>query len=649
MKRLYRLVIKSFLGPFVLTFFIVMFVLIMQFLWRYIDDLVGKGLELNIVAELLLYTSASLVSLALPLSILMSSLMTFGSLGEYYELTAIKASGISLQKIMMPLIILVIFISIGAFFFSNYVLPYTNLKMRALLWDVKQQRPELQIREGEFYNGIDDYSIRITKKNPQTNILYGLKIYDHTQKRGNVSVIIADSGYMKMTADENNLLINLWSGYSYNEQEEDRRKIPKTYPHRTDKFKEQRIIIELTGFGLQRTDENLFKNDYHMMSIIQLSDVTDSLNNDLRIRENQFAKTLLTYNLFKNKHLKSGINENEQKQSEKTPPLNVDSLYQTLDYQKQHELMRNIINSVRSTKSYVESSCENLKYKKKLLRRHEIEWHRKFTLSIACLIFLFIGAPLGAIIRKGGLGMPTVVSIFMFIIYYIISLTGEKIVRESVVSSFQGMWMASFTLLIVGVFLTYKATTDSAIFNIDVYIRFLNRLLGFEKITLYDKKSQLVGQFKYSELEKEDVIKAFGSIVELTDKSISDLNRDVRFKNLLQSNFEIKISENQRQLCELSDQFFDALLISKWMRIPYLKSLFTDFPYLNFAPPRLPIPEKYRLLLKIIFPVGLAYILYLSIRQKNIRKKLFAAKKLSQSVFNIFNNPTVLTELEIQA
>ncbi|MBN2611287.1 MAG: LptF/LptG family permease [Bacteroidales bacterium] len=648
MKRLYWLVIKSFLGPFVLTFFIVMFVLLMQFLWRYIDDLVGKGLEINIISELLLYTSASLVSLALPLSILMSSLMTFGSLGEYYELTAIKSSGISLQRIMKPLIVFVIMISIGAFFFSNYVLPYTNLKMRALLWDVKQQRPELQIREGEFYNGIDDYSIRINKKNPQTNTLYDLKIYDHTQKRGNVTVIIADSGYMKMTADESNLLINLWSGYSYNEQEEDRRKIPKTYPHRTDKFKEQRIIIELTGFGLQRTDENLFKNDYQMMSLKQLTNVTDSLNNDLYIRENQFARTLLTYNLFKSKYIKPVRNQNKQNKDDKPYSINIDSLFQSLDYQKQHELVTNIMNSVRSTKSYVESSCENLKYKKKLLRRHEIEWHRKFTLSIACLIFLFIGAPLGAIIRKGGLGMPTVVSVFLFIFYYIISLTGEKIVRESVVTSFQGMWMSSFSLFIVGVFLTYKATTDSAIFNIDMYIRFFNRLFGFEKTTLLDKKIQLVGQFKYSEVEKADVIKAFGSIIELTDKSISDINQGIRLKNLLQSNFEVKTSENQSRLYELTDQFFETLLTSRWMRIPYLKSLFSEFPYLNFEKPRLFIPLKYRTLLKIIFPVGLAYLLYLSIRQKNIRRRLYTAKKLSGSVLDIFNNPAVLTELEMQ-
>ncbi len=619
----------------------------MQFLWRYIDDLVGKGLELKIIAELLIYTSASLVSMALPLSILMSSLMAFGSMGEFYELTAMKSSGISLQRIMMPLIFFVVIISIGAFFFSNNVLPYTNLKMRALLWDVKQQRPELQIREGEFYNGIDDYSIRINKRNPQNSILYGLKIYDHTQKRGNVSVIVADSGYMKITTDERNLLVNLWSGYSYNEVEEDRRKIPKTYPHRMDKFREERIIIELTGFGLQRSDEMLFKNDYQMMSLTQLSQVRDSLTNDLHLRERQFAKTLLTFNLFKIRNYKRARPDTSSQMKHSTEITNVDSLFQTLDIQRQSEMLLNIMNTVRSTKSYVESTCENLKYKKKLLRRHEIEWHRKFTLSIACLIFLFIGAPLGAIIRKGGLGMPTVVSVFMFIFYYIVSLTGEKIVRESIVPSLQGMWMSSFVLLIVGIFLTYKATTDSAIFNIDNYTRFFTRLFGFEKISILDKKMHLLGKFEFTEIEKEKVISTFHSMIDLTDKSIRDISEHIKLKNLVKSDFEIITGENFRKFGDLYNSFFDSLLTSKWMRISYLKNLISDFPYIPFEN-AYSIPNRIKLALKIVFPAGIIYLFYINIRQKIILKRLIKVKKLTQTVLSVFDNPGFLSELEMQ-
>ena len=654
MKKLHWLIIKTFLGPFVLTFFIVMFVLLMQFLWRYIDDLVGKGLELKIIAELLVYTSASLVSLALPLSILMSSLMAFGSLGEFYELTAMKSSGISLQRIMLPIIIFVILISVGAFFFSTNVLPYTNLKMRALLWDVRQQRPELQIREGEFYNGVDGYSIRINERNPQNNTLYDLKIYDHSSKRGNVSVIVADSGYMKMTSDERNLIINLWNGYSYNEQEEDRRKMPKTYPHRMDKFKEQRIVIELTGFGLQRSDEALFKNDYQMMSLKQLTEVEDSLRWDLKLRENQFIRTLITYNLFKVRNVKkpqiSEIRMNIHAPKANPSIVNMDSLYNTFSISDKRGILQRVMINVRSTKSYVESSVENLKYKKKILRRHEIEWHRKFTLSIACLIFLFIGAPLGAIIRKGGLGMPTVVSVLLFIFYYVISLTGEKVVRESVLRSYQGMWLSSFILLLIGIFLTYKATTDSVIFNIDIYLRLFAKLLGFEKTTMLEKKIHLTGKFDYTEIEKDRVIESFSKLKDLSLKSRSEILQNLKLKNIIKNypSLDIPAGKTLSKFDVLYNFIFDSSINSRWVKISYIKSKFAEFPYINFQAQQDLFPKKVEIAMAIIFPVGVAVLIVNVFRKFYVARKLALIEKLSQSIINGLNNPTLISELDFQ-
>ncbi len=654
MKKLHWLIIKTFVGPFVLTFFIVMFVLLMQFLWRYIDDLVGKGLELKIIAELLVYTSASLVQLALPLSILMSSLMAFGSLGEYYELTAMKSSGISLQRIMFPIIIFVILICFGAFFFSTNVLPFTNLKMRALLWDVRQQRPELQIREGEFYNGVDGYSIRINERHPQTNILYDLKIYDHTSKRGNVSVIVADSGYMKMTGDERNLIINLWNGYSYTEQEEDRRKIPKTYPHRMDKFKEQRIIIELTGFGLQRTDENLFKNDYQMMSLKQLSKIEDSLKWDLKLRETQFIKTLLVYNLFKVRNVKKPhLIRGEVSISpgtSRSTVIDIDSIYQYLSLPEKKDIIHRVMTNVRSAKSYVESSCENLKYKRKILRRHEIEWHRKFTLSVACLIFLFIGAPLGAIIRKGGLGMPTVVSVLLFIFYYVISLTGEKVVRESVLESYQGMWLSSFILLIIGIFLTYKATTDSVIFNIDIYLRLFSKLLGFEKTTMLEKKIHLAGKFDYTEIEKERLIEAFERLKKLSVKIRAEILKNLKFKNLIKHypKLDIPIGEEFARFDLLYNFIFDSSVNSRWVRISYIKTKFAEFPYINVKVQQYLFPKRVQIAMAIIFPVGIAVFLVNIVRKLHVARKLSLTEQLSQSTINGLKNPTLISELETQ-
>jgi lipopolysaccharide export system permease protein len=502
-KRLHRLVIASFLGPFVMTFFIVLFLLLMQFLWRYIDELVGKGLEFKIIGELMLYAASSLVPLALPLAILLSSLMTFGNMGEFYELTAMKSSGISLRRIMFPLVILVILISAGAFIFANNVLPVTNLKMKSLLYDVRNQQPGVQITEGLFYNGITNYSIRVNRKDANTDMMYGIKIYDHSSRKGNVVVIVADSGRMKMTADRRNLVVTLWNGYKYEEIDEKKRKKERRFPHEMDKFGEQRIIIEMSGFELMRSDESIFRNSYSMLNLNQLNRAVDSLQNELDLRSRQFYHTIIRNNYFRmnsrntmnfsrpvyfspnqpppaasyntnapalgNRSMPGNqINPARRLNTGKVPAAvkkprviktdsikavtpvikvhNFDSLFNSYKTSEKHNIVRTALNYTSMNQYMVVSVAANLKFDMRYLRRHEIEWHRKFTLSLACLIFLFIGAPLGAIIRKGGLGMPTVISTLLFILYYIMSLTGEKFVRESVISAFNGMWLSSWIL-----------------------------------------------------------------------------------------------------------------------------------------------------------------------------------------------------------
>jgi len=487
LKRLHKLVVKSFLGPFFLIFFIVMFILLMQFLWRYIDDLVGKGLEFKIITELIIFTSASLVPMALPLSILMSSLMTMGNMGEYYELTAIKASGIPLQRVMTPMFIIVFFLSIGAFLFANNVMPYTNLKMRALLYDVRQQRPELQIKTGEFYSGIEGYSIRINKRHPETNMLYGLQLYDHTERSGNTTAIFADSGTMKMTDDESYLIVTLYNGQSYNELEEERRgRRNRKYPHRQDKFDEQRILIELSGFALERTDENLFKNSYQMMNLSQLEETKDSLHRDINNNTSNLKLSLMKTIFFKARDDKSLysrfkketdtlLSEFPYENTDSITTVDLDSLFNRLELYEKQRAIDQAFSYARAARGLIDNNMKNIDFKIRRLRRYEVEWHRKFTIAFACLVFLMIGAPLGAIIRKGGLGMPVVVSTLFFIFYYVISLMGEKFVRESILSDLQGMWISSVILFILGIFLTYKATTDSYILNADAYHLFIKR------------------------------------------------------------------------------------------------------------------------------------------------------------------------------
>lgn len=485
MKKLHLLVIKSFIGPLILTFFFVIFILLMQFLWKYIDDLIGKGLEFNVLSEFLLYTSATLVPLALPLAVLLSSLMTFGNLAENLELLALKSSGISLFRIMAPLMVISFFISIIALLFSNYVLPISNLKMRSLLYDIQQQRPELTIKVGIFDNTLEGYSIRIGDRDSKTNLLKDIWIYDHTDNQGNIHVTVADSGYMQMTEDEKQLLLTLYNGRSYTElqkQREDRN--VKSYPQRRDHFEKQEMIIQMTGFGLNRTDENLFRNSYSMLNLAQLRHFEDSLSNDVGILSNTIKKTLdkttvVTPNptvIKSERSMPDSLVKKLKEEGTKYIEVNVDSSYNELSDLEKRRAITQAINDARTNKTFVNSNATTADHKVSLLRRYQIEKHRKFTLSFLCLIFFFIGAPLGAIIRKGGLGMPVVVSVLFFIIYYVISLTGEKFVRESIMYPFWGMWGSTFILVPISIFLTYKAANDSVIMNIETYFVFLKKI-----------------------------------------------------------------------------------------------------------------------------------------------------------------------------
>jgi len=482
-KKLHKLILQSFLGPFVLTFLIVVFVLLMQFLWKYIDDLVGKGLDTPVIAELLMYTSASLVPMALPLAVLLASIMTFGNLGEHNELLAFKSAGVSLGKIMNPVIFLVVLITTGAFFFNNNVLPFTNLKMRSLLYDIQKQNPELQIKAGLFDNTIEGYSIRIETKDYRTSLLRGIQIYDHSDHLGNIIVTVADSGYIRMTSDERHLLFTLYNGFTYTEmQKKSRERRRKTYPARRDRFEMQEMLVELVDFGLQRTDENLFKSSYQMMNLPQLKHVTDSLIGEILLNQTDLKTTLKTASYYKNKNfLYKDVRSDSVIVKDSLVQFSYDSVFYSQKPEDQIRSLNQAIASVRTTTNYLSNSNITQDNKVRRLRKYQIEVHRKYTLSLACLLFFFIGAPLGAIIRKGGLGMPVVVSVLFFIIYYIISLTGEKFSRESVLTPFTGMWVSTFIIIPLAAFLTYKASKDSIIMNVDTYLNFFRKLFKIKQ------------------------------------------------------------------------------------------------------------------------------------------------------------------------
>jgi len=473
LRKLDIFILKSYLGPLVLTFFIALFILVMQFLWKYVDDLVGKGLEWYVISELMFYASSTFVPLALPLAILLSSLMTFGNLGENYELVAMKASGISLRRIMKPLIFLSLLISITAFVFSNNVLPIANLKFHSLLYDVRQQKLTLNIREGIFYSGIEGYIIRINEKDQENNTIRDVMIYDHSDRMGNIKLTVARHGRMELTADRSSLLFHLFDGHNY-EEITDRKDYKVSRPFQRSKFEEQTIYFGGLDFALNRTDENLFRNNYQMMNVEQLTFFRDSLSAELVLRKNNLNKTIRDRFIFYNK-IDSVFLEPEKNTADTIFDLfseSSDNRLRAIDFALQ---------SARSTKSNMEYSLDDFQRRGERIRRHEIEWHRRFTLSIACFILFFIGAPLGAIIRKGGLGMPVVVSILFFVIYHIISITGEKYARAGVLEPWIAMWLASVILLPLGIFLTWKATTDAPLLDAEAWMKIIKRVLIFRK------------------------------------------------------------------------------------------------------------------------------------------------------------------------
>jgi lipopolysaccharide export system permease protein len=481
LKKLDIFVLKSFIGPLILTFFIVLIILILQFLWMYVDELAGKGLEFNILAELLFQFSLSFVPMALPLAILLAALMTFGNLGEFSELTALKSSGIPLQRIMRSLIILIGFISIVSFVFSNNVLPYANRKARTLLYDIRRKRPDINLQAGTFNNDIDGFSIKITTRDPVTNRLNKVYIYDHRDKKGNTNVTYADSGYMKITQDETAMIMVLYNGYSYNEMEDESATISeRSYPFRKDYFKEQTMVLSLSGFNLERSEIDLFRSNSAMLNISQLTYYIDSLNKSYNNRVNIQFKEFNNTKLYAERNNPKNYAFDQDADSMITDAkFDVTALLNSLNTQEKQTVLSTAIDNIKEAASFLSQNSELLMIEVRSIKKYEVDWNKKLTLSFACLVFFFIGAPLGAIIRKGGLGTPAVISILFFVIWYVISLSGEKLVEENLIPAAAGMWASSYILLPIGIFLTYKASTDSVIMNIDTYLAFLKKIKDY--------------------------------------------------------------------------------------------------------------------------------------------------------------------------
>ncbi|MCC9167426.1 LptF/LptG family permease [Pontibacter harenae] len=464
MKKLDKLIIKSFVGPFLLTFAVVEFILLTQYMLKYLDELVGKDLGAEVFGELLFYFSLNMAPVALPLAVLLSSLMTFGTMGEHHELTAIKTSGIALPRILRPVFILVVLLSVGAFYFNNQIVPKANLKAYSLLWDIRQKKPAMNFKEGAFYNGLPGYSIKINEKLEDGTTLRDIMIYDHTKGGANTTVILADSGKMYSSLNDTYLILELFKGNTYVDQSNSSYRSSSEQFVRQN-FKESKIAISLASFNFERTKEEYFSDSKMMKNVHQLNTITDSLHRHSNREVELFPLSLDPFYMYfkaDTSKVKNGLKVAGKEIERELPAYTP-------------ETMGLALNKARNIKSYTNGYAERIKAIIRDANNYEIEIWRKYTQSAAILVMFLIGAPLGAIIKKGGLGVPVIISIVFFIVMYVLAILGEKWAREGLVEVGAGMWGANLILLPIGLFFLYQARNDSSLLEVDFWQKLISR------------------------------------------------------------------------------------------------------------------------------------------------------------------------------
>lgn len=480
MKKLDWLLLKSYIGPLVLTFFISLFVLDMMFLWKYVDDMIGKGIESFVLMELMFYASATSVPMAFPLAVLVASIMTFGNFGEHFELTAIKSSGVSLFRFMRPLILFSVFLSGAAFYFSNNILPVANLKFSTLLYDIRKQKPALNFKEGIFNKDIDNFSIRIGRKSEDQKTIYDVLIYDFTSGKGNDHVIVADSAKIFHSDDGSELVFELYNGIQYKD-ETIISDIENPANHYKSTFETWEKRFDLSGFEMNRSDQEFFTKRHKMLNIRQLSNGLDTAKMEFDDEIDLLHANLSNYFVSKReKYDTSGIF--------KVEPFKLINFYEhfeCLSKNDQNNLINIGITKARNVKNILDSKKEILKYKNQDIVKYKVHMHQKFTLSVACIVLFFIGAPLGSIIKKGGFGWPMLLAVIFFVVYLVTSVTGEKMAEKLVLTPFVGLWLSTFLLLPFGFFLTIKAKNDSPLFNFEFY-KSLLKIFKFKTQKTFD-------------------------------------------------------------------------------------------------------------------------------------------------------------------
>ena len=631
-KRLYTFVLSRFLPRFLMTFCICLFIVIMQFLWRYIDELVGKGLGIGLIAELFFHAALSLLPLALPLSILLAALMTFGDLGEHVELTALKSSGISLTTIMKPIAILMAVVAVGAFFFMNNALPRSQVKMWTLLFSMRQTSPTLDIPEGTVYSQIPGYNIFVKRKDKERDMLYNVLIYDVSVGSMYPRIVAADSGRLAMTEDKQHLVLTLYKGSWYEEMKSGGGVNGMSGDlYRRETFHEKELLIPYDA-NFTRMDDETMRSQYVGKNITELRQTIDSVRLKVDSAANQVLDRLKMQTVCgvptRRMVHKDGQTVFEPvKEVKLDKPLNLDALLKELPQGEQQNLVNNAL--VRTTTAMQDMQFQGytINDDNYVIRRHQIELMKKFTLSLACLIFFFIGAPLGAIIRKGGLGMPIVVSVILFIIYYIIDNMGYKLARDGRWPVWQGMWLSSAVLLPLGIFLTKKAVNDSAVFNPDAWLNFLRRFTGLHQTRKLEAKEVII-----NEVVTDEAVSQIQALETACRQFIERYPGRQRYIDYWQQGYD---KSSIRALAEQVDSVVDYLsnsrdqmVLNKAMDYPVIRQLLTYCPMGN---------KTVGTIVAVLFPLGLPLWLVGMRHQQNLKRDLRLTVKTCEQLVAIFN------------
>lgn len=623
-KKLDKFILKSFLLLFCATFFICLFIFMMQFLWKYVDELVGKGLTFDLLAQFFYYSALTLVPSSMPLAILLASLMTFGNFGERFELIAMKAAGISLTRIMAPLIVFSVILCGVSFYFQNVVAPYASVKLWTLIVSMREKSPELDIPEGVFYDQIDKYNLYVNKKDRETGMLYGVKIYDFTNGFENAHIIVSDSGKLEMTADKKFLKLTLYSGEQF-ENLQNQTSLSRNVPYRRESFAMKESLIEFDS-SFSMVDGGFMANQSMSKNMAQLSNDIDSMvvrsDSIGRSYYNEGRDKLQLYTLQKSDSAK--IAQYAVKY------VNIDSIYNNASLSDKQKYLSSARQNITSTyndwrfRTYTIDDCD------KQLRRHKTEWWRKLTFSIACVIFFFIGSPLGAIIRKGGLGMPVVVSVLLFIFYYIIDNTGYKMSRDGNWNIVFGMLLSSVVLASLGIFLTYKANKDSTVLSADMYKSLYRKIFLIRTKRHYFRKEVVIDV-----PVAEEVLEFIGKL--------KKASVDYLAKNKLtrpQSYFKLWLrNEHDEELICLNNTLEKTADILSNSRDLQVLNKLSDYPVLAISAHRSPFNHKWmNIAVAIILPLGLWFYFRSWIFRIRLSRDLKKIIEVSDDLSNMIIN-----------